>query len=165
MLHPCTPTPRRLPSPFPKLIAKCCLYVRFPSLALLPRQPDLLPVLFQCQLDALFNLLDHLRRAVPVLRDLLKALNGQEHYESSPCPQIMEAWGQTGRKRQIWARPSSICPLWSGVHAPSLRDNGPSVSSITPSGAALKHGILYMTMLPLAWHLPLALSPSDLVLT
>lgn len=95
-----TPTPRLLPA-LPKLIAKCCLYVQFPSLALLPRQPDLLPVLFQCQPDALFNLFDHLRRAVPVLHDLFKALNDQEHYKSSHCPQIIGAQGQRGRKREI----------------------------------------------------------------
>lgn len=64
----------------------------------------MLLVLFQCQMDTLVNLLDHLWRVVSMLHDLFKALNDPEHYKSSHYPQdngSLGAQGQRDLERQI----------------------------------------------------------------
>lgn len=69
-------------------------------------------------------------------------------FSLSQDDQLLGAQGPRGLKRQIWARTSSICPLWSGVLAPGLRDNMLSVSSGCP------HRTVWATWDPLRMVFP-----------
>ena len=135
--------------------------------AWLPRQLNWLPVLFQCQPDALLNLLDHLWRVVSMTYDLFKALMTQNIRIVSSPP----GWSVTGSpktedlQRHIWARPSSV--LWSGVYTPGLRDNVLSVSLCpcqhqSRASAGLP-GALCGWSVPLGWQLPLQLGPPSFI--
>lgn len=91
------------------------------------RKLYLLPVFFQCPLDALLNLLDHWWRAGSTLYDLFEALMIQNTMNRLIIPRVISYWEPKDRgirkDRYEQGQVLFVPYVWSGVYTPGLRDN------------------------------------------